>query len=106
MTDVTIYTKQYCPYCTHAKKRLDYLGANYQEIDISDYPEKRREMLERSNGASTVPQIFFNNTLIGGNDDLEGMHESGELDQWFNEPVHEIKCNVTDKQLVCGCLQS
>jgi len=69
MTKVTIYTKDYCPYCRGAKQILQKKGFEFHEIDVEFDSEKRDEMIERS-GRVTVPQIFFDDTHIGGYDDL------------------------------------
>ena len=66
---VTIYSKDYCPYCRAAKQILQVRGIEYNEVDVQVQPEKLTEMLSRS-GRRTVPQIFFGDTHIGGHDDL------------------------------------
>lgn len=69
MTQVTIYTKDYCPYCKAAKQILRAKGLEYTEIDVLQQPEKLQEMLDRSQ-RQTVPQIFFDDQHIGGYTDL------------------------------------
>jgi glutaredoxin 3 len=54
---ITIYTKDYCPYCIKAKNLLDSIGASYEEIDITASPDTIIELAQRS-GMRTVPQIF------------------------------------------------
>lgn len=70
MNNITIYTTDYCPYCHVAKALLRSRGLNYTEIDVSRDLDKRDEMIERS-GRRTVPQVFFDDKHIGGNDDLQ-----------------------------------
>ena len=84
MTDVTIYSKFYCPYCARAKALLDRKGVTYTEIEVAHDPELQAEMIERSQ-RRTVPQIFFGDRHIGGSDDLQALEESGELDRLLNE---------------------
>jgi glutaredoxin 3 len=79
MATVEIYTKDYCPYCTKAKMLLDSLDVDYAEIDLSKEPEKMDELRVRQPSARTVPQIFINDTGIGGCDDLYALHEKGQL---------------------------
>jgi glutaredoxin 3 len=79
MPPVTIYTTPGCPFCRRAKMLLTSKGANYEEIDVSDY-ELRKAMIERSGGRYTVPQIFINSKHIGGCDDLHALDAKGELD--------------------------
>lgn len=45
---ITIYTKDYCPYCIKAKNLLDSLGASYEEIDITSTPEIIMELAKKS----------------------------------------------------------
>ncbi len=40
----------------------------------------RQAMTERANGRRTVPQIFINDTGIGGCDDLHTLDHTGKLD--------------------------
>ena len=69
MKQVTIYTKDYCPYCKAAKQILKARGIEYVEHDVQFDEVKRQEMIERS-GRVTVPQIFFDEQHIGGHSDL------------------------------------
>ncbi len=77
---VEIYTKFGCPYCVRAKHLLDSKGASYTEYDVTMGGTKRDEMVARAPGARTVPQIFINNTAIGGSDDLRALDSQGKLD--------------------------
>jgi glutaredoxin 3 len=80
MPPIVIYSKSSCPYCHAAKELLRRKGAAFTEIDISGDPSARTEMLARSGGASTVPQIFIGSTHVGGCDDLYALEEKGRLD--------------------------
>jgi glutaredoxin 3 len=80
MAKVEIYTKFLCPYCTRAKRLLTEKGATFEEYDISTGGPKRAEMLERSGGRQTVPQIFIDGRHIGGSDDLAALDRAGGLD--------------------------
>lgn len=81
---IEIYTKDHCPYCVKAKLLLDKKGLNYVEIDVGNDPVKREELMLKSEGRRTVPQIFINNQPIGGCDDLYALEESGKLDILVN----------------------
>lgn len=70
MATVEIYTTTYCSYCLKAKALLEKKGVDYIEICIDKEPMKFEEMIRRSNGQRSVPQIFINNQGIGGFDDL------------------------------------
>jgi glutaredoxin 3 len=80
MARVEIYTKFGCPYCARAKALLGQKGIEYEEYEINSIPGKRDEMMERSNGRHTVPQIFIDGRHVGGSDDLAELERAGELD--------------------------
>ncbi|WP_372917046.1 glutaredoxin 3 [Sandarakinorhabdus sp.] len=80
MAKIEIYTKFLCPYCTRAKALLTTKGAAFEEIDISSGGQRRAEMLDRTGGRQTVPQVFIDGRHIGGCDDLQALDRSGGLD--------------------------
>jgi glutaredoxin 3 len=80
MPVVEIYTTKYCPYCHAAKALLKRKRAAYNEIDVGFESERREEMIQRSHGRMTVPQIFIGPTHVGGNDDLQALERAGKLD--------------------------
>jgi glutaredoxin 3 len=79
MSQVTIYTKPYCPYCIRAVSLLEKKGVAFTEIEAAFDPEKRQEMMRRS-GRATFPQIFVGETHIGGCDDMFALEREGKLD--------------------------
>ena len=62
MAKVVIYTKPYCPYCVRALALLERKGVDFEEIEAAFDPEKKAEMIQRSNGGRTFPQIFIGET--------------------------------------------
>ena len=78
---VTIYTKDWCPYCRGAKDLLRQKGVAFEEIEITGKPEARSAMIQRAGGRSTVPQIFVGERHVGGCDDLYALDARGELDR-------------------------
>jgi glutaredoxin 3 len=80
MAQVVIYTTRYCPYCTGAKALLRSKNVSFEEIDVTDDPERRRKMEELSR-RWTVPQIFVDGKPIGGYDDARSLDAEGELDR-------------------------
>jgi len=80
MKKVEIYTKDYCPYCHRAKELLRIKGVDFIEIDLTRQPEREAEMRTRA-GRHTVPEIFIDDALVGGCDDLFNLDERGELDR-------------------------
>ena len=81
MSDIIIYTKDYCPYCVKAKQLLTIKKHDFKEYDVTHDADRLEEMLKKSGGAKTVPQIFINGKHIGGCDDLYALNDKGELDK-------------------------
>ncbi|MHA7971518.1 glutaredoxin 3 [Rhizobium terricola] len=80
MASVTIYTRQGCGYCSRAKALLESKGVDFLEHDATGKPELRQEMISRSNGGMTFPQIFIGDSHVGGCDDLHALDRAGKLD--------------------------
>lgn len=80
MAAVTIYTRPMCPYCVRAVSLLKQKGVDFEEIDADFDPEKKKEMVQRANGARTFPQIFVGDEHIGGCDEMLALDRSGKLD--------------------------
>jgi glutaredoxin 3 len=64
-----------------AKSLLTKKGAPFEEVDVFMDDSARDEMLAKSGGARTVPQIFIGDTHVGGCDELYALERAGELDQ-------------------------
>ena len=79
MSNVTIYTKPYCPYSIRAVDLLERKGVRFTEIEAAFDPDKRQEMIRRS-GRATFPQIFIGERHIGGCDDMMALEREGRLD--------------------------
>lgn len=77
-TKITIYSKDYCPYCEMAKNLLKNLNIAFQEIDITNSPEMMEELRKKSR-MMTVPQIFVGESCLGGYDQISALHKKGEL---------------------------
>lgn len=84
MAKVEIYTKAWCPYCSRAMKLLDGKGVAYEEYDVTMGGPKKAEMVERSGGRRTMPQVFIDGRHIGGSDDLAALDADGGLDPLLN----------------------
>ncbi len=85
MSRVVIYTTSYCPFCFRAKALLRAKNISFEDIDVTDDPQRRTEM-ERLSGRHTVPQIFINGQSIGGYDDVCQLDAVGELDRLLTGP--------------------
>lgn len=75
---ITVYTKDYCPYCVKAKALLSSLGAPFTEVDVTNDPDMFMKIYEKSH-MRTVPQIFVDDECLGGYDVIALLHEKGEL---------------------------
>ncbi len=84
MQRVIMYTTPICPYCVRAKRLLNQKHVAYEEIDVSQDPELRKYMVQRSGGMMTVPQIFVGDTHVGGSDELHALDKAGKLDALLN----------------------
>ena len=80
MSNVTIYTKPYCPYCIRAVDLLEKKGVAFTEIEAAFDPDKRQEMVRKAGGRATFPQIFVGERHIGGCDDMMALERAGQLD--------------------------
>lgn len=85
MAKVLMYTKTVCPYCVRAKNLLKSKNISFEEINIESKPPEFYEKLKKQTGWMTVPQIFINDKMIGGYDDLKALDEAGKLDQMLVE---------------------
>lgn len=79
MSQVTIYTRPFCGYCSRAISLLRSKGVAFTEIEAGFDPALRREMIERS-GRSTFPQIFVGDTHLGDCDEIVELEREGRLD--------------------------
>ena len=80
MSQVTIFTKPYCPFCIRALDLLEKKGVAFTEVEAAFDPEKRQEMIRRSGGRATFPQIFVGEQHIGGCDEMMALERDGKLD--------------------------
>ena len=79
--EIDIYTSPLCGFCTITKNLLIKKGVNFNEYDVLKYPSLKLIMIERANGAKTVPQIFINQQHLGGWEQLFGLDQNGKLDE-------------------------
>lgn len=79
MPEIVIYTRQFCGFCTMAKRVLERHGLAYVERDATGKPDVRAEMIQRSDGAFTFPQIFFGDRHVGGCRELYQLEAHGGL---------------------------
>ena len=75
---ITLYTKDYCPFCVQAKTLLSSLGIPFTEVDITDDPDTMMSIAKKS-GMRTVPQVFLGDECLGWYTDIAELHQKGEL---------------------------
>lgn len=81
----TVYTKPLCPYCVRAIALLKRKRVAVTEICAAFDREKRAEMIRRSKGARTYPQIFIGDFHVGGSDELYALEAAGKLDPLLHD---------------------
>lgn len=83
MNNVIVYTSTYCGYCFAAKSLLSKKGIPYEEVNLSESPEMRQEIMEKWRWR-TVPLIIINDKLIGGFRELASLESQNKLDSYLN----------------------
>jgi glutaredoxin 3 len=77
---VVMYCTAVCPYCIAAERLLKSRGvAEIEKIRIDLDPALQEEMMTRSGGRRTVPQVFIGDTHVGGFDDTSALDAAGGL---------------------------
>ena len=80
MKKVTVYMGPMCTFCDAAKRLLNRNNISYKEINIAIEESKLNEMLSKSNGKKTIPQIFFNDHHVGGYEELRALEKENKLE--------------------------
>ena len=81
MKKITIYTGPVCNYCDAAKRLLKRNNTLFTEINIAEVDGALDEMLKKSNGKRTIPQIFFDDQHIGGYDEVRALEKENKLQE-------------------------
>ena len=79
MKNIIMYSGPLCNFCEAAKRLLVRNNLKFREIDISTKDGLREEMIQKSNGKRTIPQIFFDDHHVGGYVELRELEKKGEL---------------------------
>ena len=85
MKSITMYSGPLCNFCDAAKRLLIRNNLEFKEIDISSGPELMDEMINKSNGKRTIPQIFFDEHHVGGYQELRALEKSGDLKSYLEK---------------------
>lgn len=78
MAKVIVYTTTFCPFCVRAKSLLKGAKIEFEEINLTGKDDELKALKEKTQ-FMTVPQIFINDTMIGGFQELSSLKKSGEL---------------------------
>ena len=79
MKNIIMYTGPLCNFCDAAKRLLTRNNATFKEINIATQNGLRDEMIKKSNGRRTVPQIFIGDQHIGGYEELRALEKENKL---------------------------
>ena len=79
MKNIIVYTGPFCNFCDAAKRLLKRNGLSFSEIDVSTGEKIKEEMIKKSNGQRTIPQIFFDDYHVGGYTELRELEKSNNL---------------------------
>jgi glutaredoxin 3 len=80
VASVLMYCTAACPFCQSAEQLLLRKGARIEKVRVDLQPERRAEMVQKSGGRRTVPQIWIGDRHVGGCDDLYALEREGKLD--------------------------
>tara|TARA_B100000579_G_scaffold48576_1_gene33866 strand:- start:545 stop:799 length:255 start_codon:yes stop_codon:yes gene_type:complete len=80
MKKIIMYTGPLCNFCDAAKRLFSRNNIKYQEIDISSKEGLMEEMIKKSNGRRTIPQIFFDDHHVGGYQELRALEKEEKLE--------------------------
>ncbi len=87
MARIEIYSSMLCGYSYRAKKLLESKGVAYEEFDVMLKPGRRAEMVQRSGGRTSVPQIFVDGRHLGDCNELYALEAAGKLDPILAGPA-------------------
>ena len=80
MKNIIMYTGPMCNFCDAAKRLFLRNNIKYEEIDISSKEGLMDEMIKKSNGRRTIPQIFFDDHHVGGYQELRALEKEEKLE--------------------------
>lgn len=96
MGRITVFALQDCPHCIRSKAFLTERSIPYTEISLTTHPEKRSDMLSLADRL-TVPQFFFNETHVGGADDLIATVKQWENEWQYPTPLEYYELEIKSK---------
>ncbi len=80
MPEIIVYSGPNCPYCVHVKALFTKKGAAFKEINVRTNAAEREEMIAKTGGKHTIPQVFIDGVYIGDDDAIDALNAAGKLD--------------------------
>lgn len=76
------------PYCKKVRKQLEDEKIDFAYLEYGSYFKEwhRRLAIKMWCGWSTLPMVFVNGQLVGGNQEVQDLISSGELKQLLAKP--------------------
>ncbi len=100
-SDVVLFMKgtkemPQCGFSSRVAGVLNYMGVNYQDVNVLADEEIRQGIKEFSDWP-TIPQLYVKGEFGGGCDIVTEMTLSGELDQLFDQKGVDYNKDAADK---------
>jgi monothiol glutaredoxin len=73
-----------CGFSAAVVQILSQMGVKFKGVDVLSDPQIRQGIKEFSNWP-TIPQLYVKGEFVGGCDIVREMHETGELQEVFEE---------------------
>ncbi len=80
MSEIVVYTTEPCSFCARVKGLLQSRGLQFSEVNLSNDPNGRAELVQRT-GMMSFPQVLIDGELVGGFAEMLTAAESGRLDE-------------------------
>ena len=84
---VRVYTRRWCGFCFAARRLLNKLDIDFEEIPLDGDHELRRSLSDANNHWPTLPMIFFGDHFVGGHTELARLHRKGQLELLLEGPT-------------------
>ncbi len=78
---VELFFRDFCPFCSRAERLLESKGIDFEAINIWEQTDRKNEMIQRSGGKTSVPQVFVDGDYLGDCDAIFRLEMQGELDE-------------------------
>lgn len=79
-----------CGFSSVVVQVLDYLGVEYQAVNVLENQDVR-EGIKAYSDWPTIPQLYVKGEFVGGCDIVKEMFEAGELKEFMTEKGIEVE---------------